>query len=141
VIKGPLFREIVVQIILKAIQRHCSMKMKLGMHVNYNLISIKFVIIHAWSLLVEGFFKGVHLEFEKKTYSYILSVLDNSFYRLCFSKIATPHFFQLIPSHIKLNACSFMYSDFSEITQIKMCLCIARVFDDHRSCQKLKHNR
>ena len=30
-----------------------------------------------------------------------------------------------------------IYPDFSEITQIKMCLCIARVFDDHRSCQKL----
>jgi hypothetical protein len=28
-----------------------------------------------------------------------------------------------------------IYHDFSEITQIKMC--IARVFDDHRSCQKL----
>ena len=48
-----------------------------------------FVIIHAWSLLVEIFFKGVHLEFEKNTYSYILSMLDNSFYRLCFSKIFT----------------------------------------------------
>jgi hypothetical protein len=30
-----------------------------------------------------------------------------------------------------------IYPDFSEITQIKMCLCIARVFNDHRSCQKL----
>ena len=30
-----------------------------------------------------------------------------------------------------------IYPDFSEITQIKKCLCIARVFDDHRSCQKL----
>jgi hypothetical protein len=29
-IKAPLFWEIVVQIILKAIQGHCSMKMKLG---------------------------------------------------------------------------------------------------------------
>jgi hypothetical protein len=27
-----------------------------------------------------------------------------------------------------------IYPDFSEITQIKMCLCIASVFDDHRSC-------
>jgi hypothetical protein len=49
-------------------------KGKFHMHVNYNLISIKFVItwelkfiiIHAWSLLVEVFFKGVHQEFEKK---------------------------------------------------------------------------
>ena len=36
-----------------------------------------------------------------------------------------PPFFQLIPSHIKLNACSFTdenFPDFSEITQIKMYL-------------------
>jgi hypothetical protein len=85
-----------------------------------------FFIIHARSLLVEVFFKGVH---RKKPYSYILSMLDNSFYRLFFSKISPP-LSQLIPSHIKLN-------DFSEITRIKMCFCIARVFDDHRSCQKL----
>ena len=53
-------------------------------------------------------------------------MLDNSFYRLCFSKIFIPSPFpQLMPSLIKLNACSFTdenVSDFSEITQIKMCL-------------------
>ena len=55
-------------------------------------------------------------------------MLDNSFYRLRYSKIFTPpppHLSQLIPSHIKLNACSFTdenVSRFSEITQIRMCL-------------------
>ena len=76
---------------------------------NYHYLELC-VIIHAWLLLVEVFFKGVHLECEKKTYSY------NSFYRLFVSKIFTP-FFQLIPSHIKLNACSFtdeIYPDFSK---------------------------
>jgi hypothetical protein len=77
-----------------------------------NTSSDLFVIIHAWSLLVEVFFKGVHLEFEKNTYSYLLSMLDNSFYRLCFRKIFTPPLFpQLIPSHIKLNACSFTHAN------------------------------
>jgi hypothetical protein len=38
VIKGPLFWEIVVQIILKAIQRHCSMKMKLGCWGRYFMV-------------------------------------------------------------------------------------------------------
>ena len=36
-------------------------------HVPYiKPFSQKFVIIHVWSLLVEVFFEGVHLEFEKK---------------------------------------------------------------------------
>ena len=55
--------------------------------------------MNGWLLLVEVFFKGVHLECEKNPLYY-------SFYRLFVSKIFTP-FFQLIPSHIKLNTCSF----------------------------------
>ena len=55
--------------------------------------------MNGWLLLVEVFFKGVHLECEK-------TPIYNSFYRLFVSKIFIP-FFQLIPSHIKLNACSF----------------------------------
>jgi hypothetical protein len=37
VIKGQLFLEIVVQIILKAIQRHCSMIMKLAAEEDNNI--------------------------------------------------------------------------------------------------------
>ena len=75
---------------------HIKVKM---IYNNYHYLELC-VIIHAWLLLVEVFFRGVHLECEKKPYSY------NSFYRLFVSKIFTP-FFQLIPSHIKSNACSF----------------------------------
>jgi hypothetical protein len=48
---------------------------------NYHYLELC-VIIHAWLLLVEVFFKGVHLEYEKNPY--------NSFYRLFVSKIFTP---------------------------------------------------
>ena len=48
-----------------------------------------FVIIHAWSLLVEVFFLRECIWSLKKPYSNILSMLDNSFYWLCFSKIFT----------------------------------------------------
>jgi hypothetical protein len=47
---------------------------------NYHYLELC-VIIHAWLLLVEVLFKGVHLECEKNPYSY------NSFYRLFVSKI------------------------------------------------------
>ena len=84
---------------------------------NYHYLELC-VIIHACLLLVEVFFKGVHLECEKKNYSY------NSFYRLFGSKIFTPFFpINLIPHKIKLVLLLMkMYPDFSEITQIKMCL-------------------
>ena len=42
-----------------------------------------------------------------------------------FQQNIPPSLFQLIPSHIKLNACSFTDEN------------VSRVFDDHRSCQKL----
>jgi hypothetical protein len=35
-------------------------------------------------------FKVVYLEFEKNPYSYMLSMRDKSFYRLCFSKNISP---------------------------------------------------
>ena len=58
------------------------------------------VIIHAWLLLVEVFFKEVHLECEKKPIHIIhfIGYLSAKY---------LPPFFKLIPSHIKLNACSF----------------------------------
>jgi hypothetical protein len=56
---------------------------KKGIYNNYHYLELC-VIIHAWLLLVEVFFKGVHLECEENPYSY------NSFYRLFVSKIFTP---------------------------------------------------
>jgi hypothetical protein len=50
--------------------------------------------------LVEVFFKGVHLECEKKPIHII------HFIRYLSEKYLSP-FFQLILSHIKLNTCSF----------------------------------
>jgi len=38
---------------------------------NYHYLKL-FVIIHAWSLLVEAFFKGMHLEFERNLFIYII---------------------------------------------------------------------
>jgi hypothetical protein len=75
-------------------------------------------VVHAWLLLVEVFFKGVHLESEKKPIHiiYFIGYLSAKY---------LPPFFQLIPSHIKLNLVLLlmkMYPDFYEITQIKMCL-------------------
>ena len=66
---------------------------------NYHYLELC-VIIHAWLLLVEVFFKGVHLECEKKPIHIIhfIGYLSAKY---------LPPFFQLIPSHIKLNACSF----------------------------------
>ena len=66
---------------------------------NYHYLELC-VIIHAWLLLVEVFFKGVHLECEKKPI-YIIHFIGY------LSAKYLPAFFQLIPSHIKLNACSF----------------------------------
>ena len=106
---------------------------------NYHYLELC-VIIHACLLLVEVFFKGVHLECEKKNYSYNSfyrlffkgvhlecekkNYSYNSFYRLFGSKIFTPFFpINLIPHKIKLVLLLMkMYPDFSEITQIKMCL-------------------
>ena len=53
-----------------------------------------------WLLLVEVFFKGVHLECEKNPIHIIhfIGYLSAKY---------LPAFFQLIPSHIKLNAYSF----------------------------------
>ena len=66
---------------------------------NYHYLELC-VIIHAWLLLVEVFFKGVHLECEKKPIHTI------HFIRYLSAKYLPP-FFQLILSHIKLIACSF----------------------------------
>jgi hypothetical protein len=38
---------------------------------NYHYLKL-FVIIHAWSLLVEAFFKGMHLKFERNLFIYII---------------------------------------------------------------------
>jgi hypothetical protein len=74
---------------------------------NYHYLELC-IIIHAWLLLVEVCFKGVHLECETKP------IHINSFYRLFVSKIFTP-FLQLIPSQIILNACSFTDEKFIPI--------------------------
>ena len=66
---------------------------------NYRYLELC-VIIHAWLLLAEVFFKGVHLECEKKPIHTI------HFIRYLSAKYLPP-FFQLILSHIKLIACSF----------------------------------
>ena len=68
-------------------------------HHNYHYLELC-VIIHACLLLVEVFFNGVHLECEKKPI-HIIHFIDY------LSAKYLPLFFQLIPSHIKLNACSF----------------------------------
>jgi hypothetical protein len=64
---------------------------------NYHYLELC-VIIHAWLLLVEVFFKGVHLECEKKPIIHFIGYLSAKY---------LPPLFQLIPSRIKLNACSF----------------------------------
>ena len=66
---------------------------------NYHYLELC-VIINAWLLLVEVFFKGLHLECEKNHIHII------HFIGYLSAKYLLP-FFQLIPSHIKLNACSF----------------------------------
>ena len=73
---------------------------------NYHYLELC-VVFHAWLLLVEVFFNGVHLECEKKPIHLIhfIGYLSAKY---------LPPFFQLIPSHIKVYAFSFTDENLSQ---------------------------
>jgi hypothetical protein len=125
-------------------ERVCfSYKGKFLMHVNYNYlytVSLLGVIRHHPRAITLG--RSLFLrESIGKNPIHIYYPCWIIHFNGCFSaKYLPPPLSQLIPPHININAVLLlmkMYPDFSEIPRIKMCFCIARVFDDHRSCQKL----